>query len=45
MLRAELDTMTRLHHMASRFVRDGDLPTLLSRAIDAETGDIAADMG
>ena len=44
MLRAELDTMTRLHEMASRFVRDGDLPTLLSGAIDAATAISGAEM-
>jgi PAS domain S-box-containing protein len=44
MLRAELDTMTRLHGMASQFVRDGDLPTLLSGAVDAATAIFGADM-
>jgi PAS domain S-box-containing protein len=45
MLRVELDTMTRLHGMTSQFVRDGDLPTLLSGAIDAATAIFGAEMG
>jgi PAS domain S-box-containing protein len=44
-LRAELDAMTRLHGMASRFVRDGDLPALLTGAIDAATAIVGADLG
>ena len=42
---AELDTMTRLHGMASRFVRDGDLPALLTGAIDAATAIVGAELG
>jgi PAS domain S-box-containing protein len=41
----ELDTMRRLHAMASRFVRDGDLPALVSGAIDAATAIVDADLG
>jgi PAS domain S-box-containing protein len=37
--------MKRLHGMASRFVRDGDLPALLSGAIDAATAIVGADLG
>jgi PAS domain S-box-containing protein len=37
--------MRRLHGMASRFVRDGDLPALLSGAIDAATAIVGADLG
>jgi PAS domain S-box-containing protein len=36
--------MRRLHGMASQFVRDGDLPTLLSNAVDAAAAIVAADM-
>lgn len=41
----ELDAMRRLHAMASRFVREGDLPNLLSDAIDAAMAIVGADIG
>jgi PAS domain S-box-containing protein len=44
-VRAELDTMRRLHGMASRFVRDGDLPALLAGAVEAATAIVDADLG
>jgi PAS domain S-box-containing protein len=37
--------MVRLHAMASRFVRDGDLPALLSQAIDTAMAIVGADTG
>jgi PAS domain S-box-containing protein len=41
----ELDAMRRLHGMASRFVREGNLPDLLSDAIDTAMAIVGADMG
>jgi len=45
LLVAELEAMRRLHVMASRFVRDGNLPALLSDAIDTAMAIVGADMG
>jgi PAS domain S-box-containing protein len=42
---SELDAMTRLHRMASRFVRDGDLGALLSDAVDTAIAIVGADAG
>ena len=41
----ELDAMRRLHGMASRFVRDGNLAALLADAIDAAMAIVGADGG
>ncbi|HLK90221.1 MAG TPA: ATP-binding protein [Polyangia bacterium] len=41
----ELDAMTRLHRMASRFVRDGDLAALLSDAVGTALAIVGADAG
>ena len=40
----ELAAMTRLHAIATRFVREGDLPTLLEEAVDAAVSIVGADM-
>jgi PAS domain S-box-containing protein len=44
-LTTELDMMIRLHAMASQFVRDGDLPALLSAAIETAMAIVGADSG
>ncbi len=44
-LTSELEAMIRLHGMASQFVRDGDLPTLLSAAIETAMAIVDADAG
>ncbi len=41
----ELDAMTRLHRMASRFVRDGNLAVLLSDAVETAVAIVGADAG
>ena len=41
----ELEAMRRLHGIASRFVREGNLPALLSDALDAAMAIVGADMG
>ena len=41
---AELAAMTRLHAIATRFVREGDLPTLLEEVVDAAVSIVGADM-
>jgi signal transduction histidine kinase/ActR/RegA family two-component response regulator len=41
----ELAGMTRLHGIATRFVREGDLPALLAEAVDAAIAITGADMG
>ena len=41
----ELDALRRLHGMASRFVREGNLAGLLSDAIDAAMAIAGADLG
>jgi PAS domain S-box-containing protein len=40
----ELAAMTRLHAIATRFVREGDLPTLLEEVVDAAVSIVGADM-
>ena len=41
---AELAAMTRLHAIATRFVREGDLPALLEEVVDAAVSIVGADM-
>ena len=41
---AELAAMTRLHAIATRFVREGDLPVLLEEVVDAAVSIVGADM-
>ncbi len=41
---AELAAMTRLHAIATRFVREGDLPALLDEVVDAAVSLVGADM-
>ena len=41
----ELEAMTRLHGMASRFVRDGNLTALLAEAVDTAVAVVGADAG
>ena len=41
---AELAAMTRLHAIATRFVREGDLPVLLEEVVDAAVSVVGADM-
>ena len=41
----ELEAMTRLHGMASRFVRDGNLTALLADAVDTAVAVVGADAG
>jgi PAS domain S-box-containing protein len=41
---AELAAMTRLHAIATRFVRDGDLAALLEEVVDAAVSVVGADM-
>src|SRR5579862_9804474 len=41
----ELAAMTRLHRMASRFVRDGNLAALLAEAVDTAVAVVGADAG
>jgi PAS domain S-box-containing protein len=41
---AELAAMTRLHAIATRFVREGDLPALLEEVVDATVSIVGADM-
>jgi PAS domain S-box-containing protein len=41
----ELEAMRRLHGMASRFIREGKLPALLSDAIEAAMAIVGADLG
>ena len=41
---AELAAMTRLHAIATRFVREGDLPALLEEVVDAAVSVVGADM-
>ncbi len=41
----ELEAMRRLHGMASRFVREGNLAALLSEALDAAMAIVGADRG
>jgi PAS domain S-box-containing protein len=40
----ELAAMTRLHAIATRFVREGDLPALLEEVVDAAVSIVGADM-
>jgi PAS domain S-box-containing protein len=40
----ELAAMTRLHAIATRFVRDGDLPALLEEVVEAAVSVVGADM-
>jgi PAS domain S-box-containing protein len=41
---AELAAMTKLHAIATRFVREGDLPALLEEVVDAAVSLVGADM-
>ena len=41
---SELAAMTRLHAIATRFVREGDLPALLDEVVDAAVSLVGADM-
>ena len=41
---AELAAMTRLHAIATRFVREGNLPALLEEVVDAAVSIVGADM-
>jgi len=41
---AELAAMTRLHAIATHFVREGDLPALLEEVVDAAVSIVGADM-
>src|SRR5579863_868678 len=41
---SELAAMTRLHAIATRFVREGDLPALLEEVVDAAVSIVGADM-
>ena len=41
---AELAAMTRLHAIATHFVREGDLPVLLDEVVDAAVSIVGADM-